>query len=56
MAPSCYTLNDCADENGVVMVVFGEHVLQFAGLPFEEPGVMDLGGVETPPTPKSRFD
>ena len=48
LAPSCYPLSACADEYGLVSVVFGEHVAEFAGLPCQESGLMDLEGVKTP--------
>ena len=48
LAPSCFPLSACADKYGLVSVVFGEHVAEFAGLPCQESGLMDLEGVKTP--------
>ena len=48
LAPSCFPLSACADKYGLVSVVFGEHVAEFAGLPCQESGLMDLEGVRTP--------
>ena len=56
LAPSCYPLSACADENGWVSVVFGEHVAEFAGLPCQESGLMDLDGVKTPESLGHPFD
>ena len=51
VAPSSYPLSACADEDGLVSVVFGDHVAEFAGLPFVEPEFMDLEDVKTPASP-----
>ena len=56
LAPSSYTLSACADQYGVVRVVFGEHVCEFAGLPCVDPFCMDLEGVKTPSSPGSPSD
>ena len=53
VAPSSYSLCACADEDGLVSVVFGDHVADFAGLPFVESYFMDLEEVETPSSPGS---
>ena len=50
-APPSYSLFECASDDGVVRVVFGEHVLEFTGFPVVERPLMDLEGVSTPPTP-----
>ena len=53
VAPESYPLYACADKDGLVSVLFGDHVVEFAGLPSVDPVFMDLEELKTPSSPGS---